>query len=67
MRRRRTPKGREQRANNWAALPPIHSQAQLFALCPFIKLSRRARVVKLHYSFFIIHFSFFIFHTSAMS
>ena len=43
--------------NNWGATRPSHSQARLSALCSNIKLLYCARVVELHYSFFIIHFS----------
>lgn len=39
------------------ALRPLHPRAQPFILCLNIRPPHCARVVKLHYSFFILHYS----------
>ena len=56
MRRRRTPKGESSESIIRGALRPLHPRAQPFILCLNIRPPHCARVVKLHYSFFIIHF-----------
>ena len=39
------------------ALRPLHPRVQPFILCLNIRPPHCARVVKLHYSFFILHYS----------